>query len=83
MHAKWNMNRLDSFLPEHTTFLIDSDTEGTRDFNDIANNLDKKCIFSSTIKSTKDIFSQLFIINEDNNEEIENDNEETEFYESK
>ena len=80
-HAQQNLTRIIPFLQNYLPFLIDSDTEGTRDFNDISSNLDKKCIFSSTFKSAEDILLQLFITDDD--DESNDDEMESNSYESK
>ena len=53
-----NLNRVKNYLPEYNSILID--TDGTRNLDDIKNNINKYTIFSSTYKSAENIIYKLF-----------------------
>ncbi len=60
IHTKQNLKRMKYFLPDHDTLLLDSDSGGTTDFEDLIEKLNKKCIISSTFASAKSLISLLF-----------------------
>ncbi len=81
VHARQNLERIKTYLPDYDYLLIDSESDGTRDIDEIKNKLNdtnKKNIFSSTFYSAKDIISQLFTDyeKEDDSEDEEDDGEE-------
>ena len=47
-----------TYLPNYNHILVD--TNGTTDFNDVKNNLNKYVLFSTTFKSAKNIISKIF-----------------------
>ena len=62
-----NLERVSNYLVDYKSVLID--TNGTREFKDIENNLHKNYIFSSTFCSAKNIISKLFLKNYNINSE--------------
>ena len=81
--TKQNFDRISKFLPEYKNLLVDSDEDGTRDFNDIKNIFNEKSFISSTYKSCEDILVQLFEdYEEDDKEDTEsNFSNESKYYE--
>lgn len=87
MHARQNLERMASFLPEYESMLIDCEDDGTRDFDEIVEKMESNIssvgtdlenspkvnsvIFSSTFHSFKDVVSNLFDM-EEVDEEAEN-----------
>ena len=53
-----NLENTIKYLPNYNHILVD--TNGTRDFNVIKENLNKNTVYSSTFKSAEDIISKIF-----------------------
>ena len=99
VHVKQNLERMKEFLPNYETLLLDSDVEGSTDFEVLEENLNKNSIISTTFDSAQNILKKLFYekddleeddYNEDNLEDdLEDDCEEDDeesvisYYESK
>jgi superfamily II DNA or RNA helicase len=66
IHAKQNLKRIKNFLPEYNNLLLDSDSEGSTNFDDLIKILDEKSIISTTFESAENLLSRLFQKNEEN-----------------
>ena len=76
--VKQNLKRISNYLGNiYDNLLIDSDTDGTRDFDEIEKRLNKKCIFSSTYESCEDILAQLFYDNDNESNDSDNNTDDT------
>ena len=79
VHVKQNLDRVKEFLNNYETLLLDSDNDGTTNYEDLKNILDKNCIVSTTFKSAENLFKEFFIKNNvDNVENIDDFDEEDE-----
>ncbi len=72
VHVKQNLDRVKKFLPEYKDLLLDSDL--TTNFLDVEAILNDKCIISTTFESFENVLSNLFYINDIDNDSIDNDN---------
>jgi superfamily II DNA or RNA helicase len=71
IHVKQNLERTKKFLPYYESLLLDSDLDGSTDFNDLKNILDKKSLISATFDSGENLFKNLFENIDDNNKNLE------------
>lgn len=78
IQVQQNLDRMTPFLPNHKTLLLDSDANGSTDFNDLKNILEHKCIVSSTYDSAQNVMKQLFYKEKINDFEKDSDNEDLE-----
>lgn len=69
IHTKQNLERIKIFLPDYHTLLLDSDSGGTTDYNDLIEVMKHKSIISSTFASAKKIIKQLFYEEENHNKD--------------
>ena len=74
VHVKQNLKRMKQFLKEHDSLLLDSDSGGTTDFEDLQEILKNPSIVSSTFISAKNVMKQLFFTS-DGEEELDEDSE--------
>ena len=82
IHAKQNLIRIKDFMKDHETLLLDSDSGGSTNFEDLKDILKKSSIISSTFASAKNVMKQMFNQREDFSDEeefIEDKEYETEF----
>lgn len=86
--VKQLFDRVKNFLPKYESLLVDSDSSGTTDFDDVKNILNGKikCITASTFKSTEDVLYKIFEkeekpkkVNKKTGKVIENKNNNEEF----
>ncbi len=79
VHVKQNLDRVKEFLGDYETLLLDSDEDGTTNYEDLKNILDKNCIISTTFKSAENLFKEFFIKNKvDNIDDFDEDEEDEE-----
>jgi superfamily II DNA or RNA helicase len=64
VHAKQNLKRMKNFLAEYDSLLLDSDSGGSTNFEDLENILHKKSIISTTFDSAKNVLKQMFYLND-------------------
>ncbi len=78
IQVQQNLDRMTPFLPNYKKLLLDSDSNGSTDFNDLKNILEHNCIVSSTYDSAENVISQLFYKEKINNFK-DNDFEDNDF----
>ncbi len=92
VHVKQNLERMEEFLPNYETLLLDSDADGSTDFEVLKENLNKNSIISTTFDSAQNILKNLFYekddldendLEEDDLEEDDDEESVTSYYESK
>ncbi len=78
--VKQNLERFKHFLPNYSSFLLDSDEDGSLDFNVINENMnnDSNVIFSTTFKSAEEFLINMFEENEQDEDEEEDEEDEDE-----
>ena len=65
VHVRQNLERMKEFLPDYETLLLDSDSDGSTDIDDLTSMLDKNGIISSTFESAENVIQYLFEKDED------------------
>ncbi len=61
IHVKQNLNRMKEFLPNYETLLLDSDVNGSTEFEVLEEMLNKKSIISTTFDSAQNVLKNIFI----------------------
>ena len=59
-HAKQNLERTKTYLPDYDTILLDSDKDGTTDYHDLEHIFEKPTLISTTFKSCENLFIRFF-----------------------
>ncbi len=60
IHVKQNLNRMKEFLPDYETLLLDSDINGSTEFELLEEMLNKNSIISTTFDSAQNVLKNIF-----------------------
>jgi superfamily II DNA or RNA helicase len=66
IQVKQTLKRVKKYIPNYYSILLDSDIEGSNDFQEIENNWNENLLISTTFKSFQDILIQLFYQEKEN-----------------
>ncbi len=79
IHVKQNLERVRKYIPTYNSLIVDSDSNGTTDYNIIKDHINKKSLISITYKSAQQLFNHFVMkkFTEINEDQTENDDEES------